>query len=59
MIPVWQCSCGCKMGWRGFWPFLGQSSSCRWVMMCIANVHCGTGVLARVCVHFGGERGVH
>jgi len=28
MMPVWQGSCDCAMGWRGFWRCLGQSSFC-------------------------------
>ena len=35
-------SCDCAMGWRGFWRFLGQSSSCR---MCRSCLH-GEGVAA-------------
>ena len=44
-MPVWQRSCGCIMGplgWRGFWRFLGQSSSCR---MARNGLH-GKGVVA-------------
>ena len=65
MIPVWKCSCGRAMpGCHGFWQSLepGRAQVAGWfAMVCMAKglLHCCTGVLAQVYVHFCGERCVH
>ena len=49
MMPVWQHSCNCAMGWRGFRRFLGQSSSwTHWSKWFSWPRSCCT--IARVCL---------
>jgi len=63
MTPVWKRNCICAMSRRGFWRLLGQrsGSSCRmsrYSSMVKVLLHRRMGVLARVYVHFCGQRGI-